>query len=119
MSVDNEKLEYRPWGYYIVLAEESAFKVKKTVVLPGRRLSLQRHRLRSEHWYLVQGSALATIEKNRLELVPGQSLDIPRGSLHRIENTGDDDVIIIEIQTGDYFGEDDIQRLEDDFGRAP
>ncbi len=118
MSVNNEELEYRPWGYYIVLAEQAAFKVKRTVVYPGLRLSLQRHQHRSEHWYIVQGRALVTLNERQLELGPGQSIDIPCENLHRIENSGSDDVVFIEIQTGDYFGEDDIERLEDDFGRA-
>jgi mannose-6-phosphate isomerase-like protein (cupin superfamily) len=117
MNTDHKELEYRPWGYYVVLGEQAAFKVKKTVVYPGRRLSLQRHQRRSEHWLIVQGRARVTLNEVELERVAGQSIDIPRESLHRIENIGNDDVVFIEIQTGDYFGEDDIERLEDDFGR--
>ena len=118
MSVDNAEPEYRPWGYYVVLLEESVFKVKKTVVHPGRRLSLQRHQHRSEHWYIVQGAARVTINGSERELVCGQSADIPHRSLHRVENSGTEDLIFIEVQTGSYFGEDDIERVEDDFGRA-
>ena len=118
MSGDNKELEYRPWGYYVVLAEQASFKVKKTVVYPGHRLSLQRHQHRGEHWYIVQGRARVTLNERQFELIPGQSIDIPRENLHRIENSGSDDVVFIEVQTGDYFGEDDIERLEDDFGRA-
>lgn len=110
--------EYRPWGYYVVLGEQAAFKVKKTVVYPGRRLSLQRHQRRREHWLIVQGRARVTLNEVERERVADQSIDIPRESLHRIENIGSDDVVFIEIQTGDYFGEDDIERLEDDFGRV-
>jgi mannose-6-phosphate isomerase-like protein (cupin superfamily) len=118
MSADNKEQEYRPWGYYVVMSEQSDFKVKKTVVHPGRRLSLQRHQRRAEHWYIVQGHARVTLNELKLERVAGQSIDIPRESLHRIENIGSADVVFIEIQTGDYFGEDDIERLEDDFGRV-
>ena len=118
MSADNKELDYRPWGYYIVLVEEPVFKVKEIVVHPGRRLSLQRHQHRSEHWYIVQGAARVTMNGSELELVSGQSVDIPHKSLHRVENRGADDLIFIEVQTGSYFGEDDIERVEDDFGRA-
>lgn len=117
MNTDHKEQECRPWGYYVVMAEQADFKVKKTVVHPGRRLSLQRHQRRAEHWYIVQGRARVTLNEVELERVAGQSIDIPRESLHRIENIGSDDVVFIEIQTGDYFGEDDIERLEDDFGR--
>ena len=118
MSADNKEQEYRPWGYYLVLDDQAAFKVKKTVVYPGRRLSLQRHQRRREHWLIVQGRARVTLNEVEIERMAGQSIDIPRESLHRIENIGSDDVVFIEIQTGDYFGEDDIERLEDDFGRV-
>jgi mannose-6-phosphate isomerase len=117
MNTDHNEQEYRPWGYYVVMAEQAGFKVKKTVVRPGLRLSLQRHQHRSEHWYIVQGRARVTLNELKLERVAGESIDIPRKSLHRIENIGSDNVVFIEIQTGDYFGEDDIERIEDDFGR--
>lgn len=118
MKTDHQEQECRPWGYYVVMAEQADFKVKKTVVRPGLRLSLQRHQRRAEHWFIVQGRARVTLNEVELERVAGQSIDIPRESLHRIENIGSDDVVFIEIQTGDYFGEDDIERLEDDFGRV-
>jgi mannose-6-phosphate isomerase-like protein (cupin superfamily) len=118
MRADNKEQESRPWGYYIVPGEQADFKVKKTVVRPGLRLSLQRHQYRREHWYIVQGRALVTLGERTFELAVGRSIDIPRESLHRIENIGGDDVVFIEIQTGDYFGEDAIVRLEDDFGRV-
>jgi len=108
----------RPWGYYLVLLDAERFKVKLLVVQPGKRLSLQRHRLRSEHWHLVQGEALVTREKEQIRLVAGDSIDIPLGASHRIENTGRLPVVVTEIQTGEYFGEDDIERFEDDFGRV-
>jgi mannose-6-phosphate isomerase-like protein (cupin superfamily) len=110
--------EFRPWGYYVVLTEQAACKIKKMVVYPGHRLSLQQHRHRGEHWYIVQGRGLVTLNERQLECVPGQSIDIPRRDPHRIENKGSGNLVFIEIQTGDYFGEDDIERLEDDYGRT-
>lgn len=108
----------RPWGYYLVLLDADRFKVKLLVVHPGKRLSLQRHRRRSEHWYLVQGEALVTLDEGQIRFVAGESLDIPLGTIHRIENTGLLPVVVTEVQTGEYFGEDDIERFEDDFGRV-
>jgi len=109
---------YKPWGYYVILADMPDHKVKRIHVCPGQRLSLQRHKYRSEHWHIVSGEALATLNGNEVILKPGDSIDIPQRSIHRIENIGDDEVYFIEIQSGEYFGEDDIERLEDDFGRA-
>ena len=108
----------RPWGYYQVLADEPTFKSKKIVVYPGKRLSLQRHRFRAEHWHIVAGRGTVTINGNTVDLATGQSADIPCGALHRIENTGETDLVFIEVQTGTSFSEDDIERLEDDFGRV-
>jgi mannose-6-phosphate isomerase-like protein (cupin superfamily) len=101
-----------------VLADEDTFKSKRIVVCPQKRLSLQRHKRRDEHWYILEGHAEVTLDDKILELGPGESVNIPKGSSHRIKNTGSEDVVFIEVQTGDYFGEDDIERLEDDFGRA-
>jgi len=109
----------RPWGYYVVLADETDHKVKRIVVWPGKRLSLQRHRRRSEHWHVVFGKAIVTLDERQIPLVAGQSVDIPKGSAHRIQNPDPtQDLVFIEIQRGDYFGEDDIERLEDDYGRV-
>jgi mannose-6-phosphate isomerase len=110
--------EHRPWGYFCVLADEPDHKVKRIVVFPKQRLSLQRHFRRREHWYIVQGKAIVTIEKDQVHLERGQSVDIPQGAWHRIVNAGDENVVVIEVQGGDYFGEDDIERLEDDYGRV-
>jgi mannose-6-phosphate isomerase len=110
--------EHRPWGYFCVLADEPDHKVKRIVVFPKQRLSLQRHRHRREHWYIVQGSAIVTIDKDQIRLECGQAVDIPQSAWHRIMNNGGENVIVIEIQSGDYFGEDDIERLEDDYGRV-
>jgi mannose-6-phosphate isomerase len=86
--------------------------------LPGKRLSYQRHKFRAEHWFIVAGSAEVTIDGEVKQLGAGQSVDFGIGVAHRIANVGDNDVIFVEVQTGTYFGEDDIERLEDDFGRA-
>lgn len=117
--LDKTKREdHRPWGFYQVLANGEGYKNKRIVVYPGKRLSLQRHKKRAEHWYLLQGEAVVTLGEEKIRLTGGQSLDIPRGEVHRIENIGKENLSFIEIQTGDYFGEDDIERLEDDFGRV-
>jgi len=110
--------DHRPWGFYRVLADEEDHKVKRIVVYPGKRLSLQRHRRRAEHWYVLRGRALVTLDGREIPLEPGQSVDIPRGTVHRVMNPGKEELAFIEVQTGDYFGEDDIERLEDDFGRV-
>jgi mannose-6-phosphate isomerase len=112
------EFDQRPWGNYQVLADEPDHKVKRIVVYPGKRLSLQRHGQRAEHWYLVAGRGLVTREREEIALTAGQAVDIPRGARHRLENPGPEKVVFIEVQTGDYFGEDDIERFEDDFGRA-
>lgn len=115
----SEKTEdHRPWGYYQVLSDEPDHKVKRIVVFPGKRLSLQRHRRRAEHWYFLFGEAIVTRNDEQLHLRGGESVDIPRGAIHRVMNPGSENMAFIEVQTGDYFGEDDIERLEDDFGRA-
>jgi len=110
--------EHRPWGYYEVLSDEPSHKVKRLVVSPGKRLSLQRHSNRAEHWYVVSGEAVVTIDRENRPMKGGESVDIPRGILHRIKNMGKYSVTLIEVQTGDSFGEDDIERIEDDFGRV-
>jgi mannose-6-phosphate isomerase-like protein (cupin superfamily) len=109
--------EQRPWGFYKVLADEDTYKSKKIVLYPGKRLSLQRHQHRNEHWFVLNGQAMLTVDDNEITLAAGQSVDIRRKAFHRVENTGSDNLVFIEVQTGEYFGEDDIERLEDDFGR--
>ena len=108
----------RPWGYYKVLDDSDDCKVKRIVVYPGKRLSLQRHKKRDEHWFVLTGNARITLDKKIMDINSGQCTDIKRCVFHRIENMGSDELVFIEIQTGDYFGEDDIERIEDDFGRA-
>jgi mannose-6-phosphate isomerase-like protein (cupin superfamily) len=107
----------RPWGHYLVLHEDAGYKVKQFVVKPGSRLSLQRHRHRAEHWQVVRGEAVVTRGKEIVRLLPGGSIDIPLGALHRVENVGKETLVVIEVQMGEYLGEDDIERFEDDYGR--
>ncbi len=108
----------RPWGHYVVLDDADDHKIKRIVVLPGKRLSLQRHQRRSEHWHVIRGKARVIRDADVIDLVAGESIDLPCGCAHRMENPGEDDLVFIEIQRGEYFGEDDIERLEDDFGRT-
>ena len=108
----------RPWGSYTVLEDAPDHKVKRIVVRPGSRLSYQRHAKRSEHWFVVSGLARVTLEGVEHELGAGEAIDVPRGSAHRVENVGRQDLVFVEVQHGDYFGEDDIERLADDYGRT-
>jgi glycosyltransferase involved in cell wall biosynthesis len=113
-----QREDHRPWGYYCVLADEPDHKVKRIVVYPGQRVSLQRHRLRAEHWFIVQGQAVITRDGEEISAESGQAVDIPHGTWHRIKNPGCENMVFIEVQRGDYFGEDDIERMEDDYGRT-
>lgn len=108
----------RPWGSYTVLEDAPDHKVKRLEVLPGKRLSYQRHARRAEHWFVVKGDGMVTLDGKPREVHQGTAIDIPRGAAHRIANTGTELLVFIEVQHGEYFGEDDIVRLEDDFGRA-
>jgi len=117
-SASGREKDERPWGCYVVLDEAVDHKVKRIVVHPHKRLSLQVHRLRSEHWFVIVGSGLVTLGDTIASVGAGDSVDIPVGMAHRVENTGDVDLVFIEVQHGESFGEDDIVRLEDDFGRA-
>ena len=110
-------MDIRPWGSFTILEEQDTYKVKRIEVLPGKRLSYQRHEKRAEHWMIVNGEAIVTLEGQEIPLTKGQAIDIPKKAAHRIFNPGKHLLVFIEIQTGEYFGEDDITRLEDDFGR--
>jgi len=112
------KFDRRPWGSFTVLDEGANFKVKRIEVLPGKRLSYQRHSQRAEHWVVVQGMARVTLDDREITVPTGENIDIALGAAHRVENRGDDLLVFIEIQRGGYLGEDDIVRLQDDFGRA-
>ena len=110
--------DVRPWGSFTVLDEGDNYKVKRIEVLPGKRLSYQRHSRRAEHWYVVRGTAKVTLNGVEKLVNAGESIDIARETAHRVENPHADELLVfIETQTRDYFGEDDIVRLEDDFGR--
>ena len=113
-----DRENYRPWGHYDDLLEREDHKIKELIVNPGERLSLQKHRRRAEHWIVVSGEALVTVADKEILLKPGQSVDIPRGAVHRILNPGLTQLVIVEVQMGDYFGEDDIIRLQDDYDRV-
>jgi mannose-1-phosphate guanylyltransferase/mannose-6-phosphate isomerase len=113
---------YRPWGHYQSLDQGPRHQVKRIVVEPGRRLSLQKHAHRAEHWTVVEGVAEVTVgmDRDTLEVKtvrPGEHVHIPRGAIHRMANPGATPMTLIEVQSGDYLGEDDIVRLEDDYGR--
>ncbi|MBN2646845.1 MAG: cupin domain-containing protein, partial [Thiotrichales bacterium] len=110
---------FRPWGSYEVLAQGEKYKVKRLIVHPGGKLSLQKHLHRSEHWVVVSGTALVTVEQSHFLLKPNESTYIQMGHLHRLENPGKMDLVMIEVQVGEYTGEDDIIRVEDDYGRTP
>ena len=107
----------RPWGTYTTLKEERGYKVKRITVSPGQRLSLQYHHHRAEHWTVVSGRALVQVDNDEFELGAGEYKYIPLGATHRLTNWGDEEMVLIEVQIGDYLGEDDIVRVEDVYGR--
>jgi mannose-6-phosphate isomerase-like protein (cupin superfamily) len=109
--------EYRPWGEFTVLQTEGAFQIKKLVINPGKRISLQSHEFRAEHWFIVSGQGSAELDGNEIEVGPGDSIDVPIGAKHRISCSKTEPLVFIEVQTGSSFAEDDIVRYEDDFGR--
>ncbi len=117
-AVNNSpKYDERPWGNFTVLDESDGYKVKRIEVLPGKRLSYQKHAQRAEHWFIVAGTAKVTLDGKDILLTPGEYVDIAIGMAHRVENPGEEKVVFIEVQRGGYLGEDDIVRLQDDFGR--
>jgi mannose-6-phosphate isomerase len=117
-SDTSPRFDRRPWGTFTVLDEGNNFKVKRIEVLPGKRLSYQKHSQRAEHWVVVQGTAKVTLDDRQSMLASGAAIDIAIGSAHRVENPGVDTLVFIEVQRGSYLGEDDIVRLQDDFGRV-
>jgi mannose-6-phosphate isomerase len=110
--------DHRPWGSYTVLDDAGGHKVKRILVEPGRRLSYQSHSRRAEHWFVVSGEGRVTLDGEVVAVMPGSAVDVGVGVAHRIENTGTEALVFIEVQHGEYFGEDDIVRIEDDFGRV-
>ena len=115
MSLESDE---RPWGSWHILDTGAGFQVKRLVVKPGARLSLQSHEYRAEHWTVTAGTAECTVDHVVKTLAVGESIDIPIGARHRLANPGDTELMIIEVQLGSYTGEDDIIRHEDDYGRA-
>ena len=110
----------RPWGWYVNIDgnDNSGSKIKRLVVLPGKRLSLQTHKKREEHWVIVRGEGSVELEDKIHKMKVNDYIHIPIGAKHRVENVGDDLLEIVETQIGEYLGEDDIIRYQDDFGRA-
>ena len=109
---------FRPWGWFETLNLSDSYRVKRILVFPGGRLSLQKHAHRSEHWVVVKGAPTVTVNDEEKTMEEGESVYVPLGSVHRLENRGECDVEIIEVQTGTYLGEDDIVRLDDVYGRT-
>lgn len=109
--------ELRPWGSFTILEEGRGYKIKRIEVNPGHRLSLQMHYHRSEHWIVVCGTAKVTCGENELLIHQNQSTYVPQGHVHRLENPGVIPLVLIEVQNGEYLGEDDIIRFEDDYAR--
>jgi mannose-6-phosphate isomerase-like protein (cupin superfamily) len=107
-----------PWGHWEVLLDTPTYKVKRLTVVPGASLSYQKHFRREEHWAVVQGEALVTLNDVEMRRSAGETIDIPREAWHRLANPGASDLVVIEVQCGDYFGEDDIVRRQDNYGRT-
>jgi mannose-6-phosphate isomerase-like protein (cupin superfamily) len=106
------------WARHTVLDEAADYKVKRINVVAGGRLSYQRHARREEHWLIVHGAGRVTLDGEQFDVLPGAAVDVAVGAAHRIANTGTENLTFIEVQRGDYFGEDDIVRLDDDYGRT-
>ena len=117
-QTDTHARAIRPWGWYETVAQASGYKVKRIGVLPGQQISLQKHQHRAEHWVVVAGQARVTLDDRVFELSLGQHCDIALGQVHRLGNPSDHMLEIVEVQWGDYLGEDDIIRLVDDYGRC-
>ena len=122
-SSDDELTElpatvHRPWGTYVTLKQEDGYQVKRITVAPGQKLSLQYHHKRAEHWVVMQGKAIVQIGDEEFETGQGEHRYIPLGEKHRLTNIGETELVLIEVQVGDYLGEDDIVRLGDVYGRV-
>jgi mannose-6-phosphate isomerase len=115
ISIESEE---RPWGQFFVLHDEPSYKLKRIEVNPGGRLSYQYHDKRSEVWTIVEGTGIITLDGKVKKYKVGETILIPQGVKHRIENKEKEKVVFIEVQTGTYFGEDDIIRIEDDYNRT-
>jgi mannose-6-phosphate isomerase len=115
MTIERDE---RPWGAYEVLDEGEGYKVKRIHVKPGHRLSLQMHQSRSEHWVIVTGEAIVTLNDKEIRLRANQEALVPAETKHRVANPGAGPLVFIEVQCGSYLGEDDITRFEDDYDRT-
>lgn len=111
-------ISQRPWGRYEVLCYGQGFQTKRLEIHPGKRFSLQKHLKRQEKWIIVSGSGVATLGTRQIPVKSGSFVEVPCGEVHRMHNTGNTPLVLIEVQFGDYLGEDDIVRFEDDFGRT-
>lgn len=109
--------EERPWGRYEVLYQEAGVQVKRIELKPGMRFSLQKHLKRAEKWIILSGVGLVTLGNREIPIKKGSFIEVPCEAIHRMQNTGKETLIFIEVQFGDYLGEDDIVRFDDDFGR--
>jgi mannose-6-phosphate isomerase-like protein (cupin superfamily) len=117
-KIDRIERTMRPWGWFETVSEAPGHKIKRIGVLPGQRISLQKHTQRAEHWVVVQGTARVMLDAQTFDLGVGQHCDIALGQVHRLTNVTEQPVEIVEVQFGAYLGEDDITRLGDDYGRA-
>ena len=117
-KIQEESKNFRPWGWYETLILQKSYQVKKIVLYKDQSISLQLHHHRSEHWVVTKGIALVTNNDKEYELNKGESTFIPKKTKHRLKNIGQDDLEIIEVQIGDYLGEDDIVRFDDKYGRT-
>tara|TARA_A100001015_G_scaffold321438_1_gene452182 strand:+ start:835 stop:1185 length:351 start_codon:yes stop_codon:yes gene_type:complete len=115
--MQNKSFETRPWGEYHILNEQKDFKIKKIIINPGQRLSYQYHNKRSELWVVIKGKLSVIIDDKEYSLLENEHIKIPQGAKHRAQNLSENIVHFIEVQTGTYFGEDDIVRIEDDYNR--
>lgn len=114
----SERSQQRPWGRYTVRGGGDGYEVKEIVVQPGKRLSYQRHGRRFEHWLVVGGSGQVVLDGRERDVAASDVIDVPIGLLHRVGSTGTEPLVFVEVQTGDYLGEGDIERTDDDFGRS-
>src|SRR5882724_5812219 len=105
-SDNSPRFDHRPWGTFTVLDEADGFKVKRIEVLPGKRLSYQRHSQRAEHWVVVEGTARVTLDDRQILVATGEAIDVAIGEAHRMENSGEDLLVFVEVQLGTYLGED-------------